>query len=193
MGGHSPIYFSQSLDGGATWSPGVEISGASAACTTFSGEANPNACDQDQGSDPIVGPDGTIYVTFGNGNTPVTGINQVMIVSCAPAKVCSNSADWTAPVKVSDMFDFQPVGPNSATGCSAGRQCLPPNGYRLDDFVEISGAVDGSGKLYVTWADGRNIAANCKGSAATATPPCETMCSIRFRPTAGRRGALRRS
>ena len=71
------------------------------------------------------------------------------------------------------MFDFQPVGPNSATGCSAGRQCLPPNGYRLDDFVEISGAVDGSGKLYVTWADGRNIAATCQGSAATATPPCD--------------------
>src|SRR5436305_609973 len=69
VGGHSPIYFSQSLDGGATWSSGVEISGASAACAIFSGEANPNACDQDQGSDPIVGSDGTIYVTFGNGNT----------------------------------------------------------------------------------------------------------------------------
>jgi hypothetical protein len=67
-----PIYFSQSTNGGATWSPGIEISGASAtACTAFSGEANPNACDQDQGSDPVVGPDGTIYVTFGNGNTPV--------------------------------------------------------------------------------------------------------------------------
>ena len=173
VGGHSPIYFSQSLDGGATWSPGVEISGASAACTGFSGEANPNACDQDQGSDPIVGPDGTIYVTFGNGNTPIAGVNQVMIVSCAPAKVCSSSADWTAPVKVSDLFDFQPVGPNAATACPGGRQCLPPNGYRLDDFVEISGAVDGNGRLYVTWADGRNIAANCQGSAATATPPCD--------------------
>ncbi len=173
VGGHSPIYFSQSLDGGATWSSGVEISGASAACTIFSGEANPNACDQDQGSDPIVGPDGTIYVSFGNGNTPVAGINQVMIVSCPANKVCSSAANWTAPVKVSDLFDFQPVGPNAATACPGGRQCLPPNGYRLDDFVEISVAVDGSGKLYVTWADGRNIAANCQGSAATATPPCD--------------------
>jgi hypothetical protein len=173
VGGHSPIYFSQSLNGGATWSPGVEISGASAACAAFSGEANPNACDQDQGSDPFVGPDGTIYVTFGNGNTPIAGINQVMIVSCAPSKVCSSPADWTAPVKVSDLFDFQPVGPNGATACPGGRQCLPPNGYRLDDFVEISGAVDGNGRLYATWADGRNLAANCKGSAATATPPCD--------------------
>lgn len=173
IGGHSPIYFSQSLDGGATWSPGVEISGAAAVCTAFSGEANPHACDQDQGSDPIVGPDGTVYVTFGNGNTPVAGINQVLIVSCPPTKVCSKSTDWTAPVKVTDLFDFQPFGPNAATGCSPGRQCLPPNGYRLDDFVQISGAVDSSGKLYVTWADGRHIGPNCQGSAATAVPPCD--------------------
>jgi hypothetical protein len=173
VGGDSPIYFSQSLDGGATWSPGVEISGASAACTVFSGEANPNACDQDQGSDPFVGADGTIYVTFGNGNTPTAGVNQVMIVSCPSTNICSNSASWTAPVKVGDLFDFQPFGPNAVTGCPGGRQCLPPNGYRLDDFVEISGSVDSSGRLYVTWADGRNIAANCQGSAATATPPCD--------------------
>src|SRR2546428_8723719 len=40
--GHSPIYFSQSTDGGATWSTGIEISGANAAiCTAFSGEVNP--------------------------------------------------------------------------------------------------------------------------------------------------------
>ena len=86
--------------------PALWRSGASAACTVFSGEANPNACDQDQGSDPIVGPDGTIYVSFGNGNTPVAGINQVMIVSCPANKVCSSAANWTAPVKVSDLFDF---------------------------------------------------------------------------------------
>ena len=62
-GADSPIYFSQSTDGGATWSPGIEISGASAAaCTAFSGEANANACDQNQGSDPVVGPDGTMLV-----------------------------------------------------------------------------------------------------------------------------------
>ena len=50
---NSPIFFSQSTDGGATWSPRVEISGMNASvCTAFSGEANVNACDQDQGSHP---------------------------------------------------------------------------------------------------------------------------------------------
>ena len=97
VGGNSPIYFSQSTDGGATWSTGIEISGANAAaCTASSGEANANACDQDQGSHPIVGPNGTVYVAFGNGNTPAVGVNQHMIVSCAPANDCSKSASWTA-------------------------------------------------------------------------------------------------
>ena len=80
---HSPIYFSQSTDGGATWSPGIEISGAnSEICTDFSGEDDQGACDQDQGSHPIVGADGTIYVAFGNGNTPNLGQNQHLMVKC---------------------------------------------------------------------------------------------------------------
>jgi hypothetical protein len=170
----SPIFFSQSTDGGATWSPGIEISGASSAlCTVGSGETNPNACDQDQGSHPVVGKDGALYVAFGNGNTPGVGINQHLVVSCPANKDCSKQANWTAPVKIGDDIGTQPVGPNSATACAPGRQCLPPNGYRLDDFVEGSISVDSSGKLYFVWADFRNGAANCRGSAATATPPCD--------------------
>jgi hypothetical protein len=174
VGAHSPIYFSQSTDGGATWSPGIEISGANPAlCTVFSGEANANACDQDQGSHPIVGKDGTIYVAFGNGNTPVPGVNQHLIVSCAHSLDCSNPANWSIPHKIGDDISTQPVGPDAATGCPPGRQCLPPNGYRMDDFVEGSISVDDSGNLYSAWADFRNGAAPCDtGNAATSTPPC---------------------
>jgi hypothetical protein len=172
VGSDGPIYFSQSTDGGATWSPGVEISGANAsACTAFSGEANPNACDQDQGSHPVVGSDGTIYVAFTNGNTPTAGINQHLIVSCSGS--CDIASSWSAPVKISDDFGTQPVGPNSATACPGGRQCLPPNGYRMDDFVEGSVSVDDGGNLYFVWADFRNGGGTCTGSAATATPPCD--------------------
>lgn len=173
VGANSPIYFSQSTDGGKTWSKGIEISGAnSAICTAFSGESDPNACDQDQGSHPVAGIDGTVYVAFGNGNTPAAGVNQHLVVKCGPSKDCSNPANWTKPVKISDDFGFQPVGPDPTTACAGGRQCLPPNGYRLDDFVEGSISVDSSGNLYFAWADGRNLAANCKGPAASATPPC---------------------
>jgi hypothetical protein len=173
VGGDSPIYFSQSTDGGATWSQGIEITGANAAiCTVGSGETNPNACDQDQGSHPIVGPDGTVYVAFGNGNTPLNGINQHLIVSCSAN--CNLAGSWSAPVKISDDFGTQPVGPNAATGCSPGRQCLPPNGYRLDDFVEGSLSIDNAGTLYFVWADFRNGGGTCTplGPAATVTPPC---------------------
>jgi hypothetical protein len=171
VGVNSPIFFSQSTDGGATWSQGIEISGSNAAiCTIFSGETNPNACDQDQGSHPIVGADGTVYVAFGSGNTPLPGINQHLIVSCSAN--CEMASSWSAPVKISDDFGTQPVGPNATTACAPGRQCLPPNGYRLDDFVEGSLSVDNSGNLYFVWADFRNGGGTCTGSAATATPPC---------------------
>lgn len=175
VGANSPIYFSQSTDGGATWSTGIEISGANPAyCTIFSGSANANACDQDQGSHPIVGPDGTLYVAFGNGNTPNVGVNQVMMVSCPASADCSTPASWTAPVKIGDLVGIHPFGPD-ANGCPGGRQCLPPNGYRVPEFTSISTSVDNGGKLYVVWSDARNLGPNCNplGSAATATPPCD--------------------
>jgi hypothetical protein len=177
IGAHSPIYFSQSTDGGATWSPGIEISGANATfCTVASGEADPNACDQDQGSDPIVGPDGTVYVSFFNGNTPNLGENQHLLVRCPVANDCSLPASWQGPFKIQNDFGFQPFGPVAATACPAGRQCLPPNGYRVQDETYGSISVDASGTLYHSFSDARNLGPNCNplGSAATATPPCDT-------------------
>jgi len=175
VGGHSPIYFSQSTDGGATWSTGIEISGSSAVyCGIFSGEADPNACDQDQGSHPIVGPDGTVYVAFGNYNIPGAGFAQVLMVSCPASADCSDPANWTAPAKVGDMFEFHAIGPSDA-GCPSGRQCLPPNGYRVPMITSVSASIADNGDLFVSWTDGRNIGSNCKlVSAQTATPPCDS-------------------
>jgi hypothetical protein len=179
VGGDSPIYFSQSTNGGATWSPGIEISGAAAVCTFASGSTNANACDQDQGSDPIVGPDGTIYVSFFNGNTPRVGINQQLIVKCPATANCAAQSSWTAPVKITDDIGTQPIGPDPTTGCPAGRQCLPPNGYRVQDETTGSISVDSNGKLYFAWADFRNGGGTCNwqnakpGRAATASPPCD--------------------
>ncbi len=177
VGADSPIYFSQSTDGGATWSPGIEISGANPAfCTDFSGQANPNACDQDQGSHPFVGPDGTLYVGFANGNTPTLGINNVLLVSCPATADCSNPASWTAPSKAGDTYWTLPFGPDPNTGCPPGRQCVPPNGYRTDSFTSISVSVDRNNTVYLSWEDSRNLGASCNplGDAATATGPCDT-------------------
>ncbi len=169
VGADSPIYFSQSTNGGAAWSAGIEISGANAAiCTVFSGETNANACDQDQGSWPEVGPDGTLYVFFNNGNTPLPGINQQLMVKCGAASDCTLPASWSAPVKVADDIGTQPF--STGSGCTGGRQCLPPNSYRMNDFGVGHADPSTSGRLWFVWSDFRNGGAPCTG--AGATPPC---------------------
>jgi hypothetical protein len=179
VGGRSPIVFSQSTDGGATWSRQVIISGSSGTfCTVFSGTPdNPNACDQDQGSHPVVGPDGTIYVIFGNGNTPELGINQVLMVKCPPTEDCNEETDWTPPVRVGDLIGTHPIGnPGNAGGCPVGRQCLPPNGYRAPEFTGMTISVDRNSNLYATWWDTRNLGPPCGPLIlwSAASPPCNS-------------------
>jgi hypothetical protein len=177
VGGRSPIVFSQSTDGGATWSPQVIISGGSTgSCTDFSGTAgDPNACDQDQGSHPTVGPDGTIYVIFGNGNTPDVGFSQVMMVRCRPHQDCNDTTDWEGPFRVGSLVGTHPFGP-AAAGCP-GRQCLPPNGYRVPEFTSMSISVDRSNNVYAIWADHRNNTnPNCDfrtSPPGNGSPPCD--------------------
>ncbi|MFN2466839.1 MAG: sialidase family protein [Gaiellaceae bacterium] len=174
----SPIVFSQSTDGGATWSAPVEINGANAAfCTHFGSPAG--SCDQSQGSHPIVGHDGVVYVAFGNGNTPDYGINQVLFVRCpmvgqpVSGTDCSNQANWSGPSRVADLIETHPIGP-SPSGCPPGRQCIPPNGYRAPMVTSITASVDNAGRLYVSWADTRNIGPNCHYTNPSPTPPCNS-------------------
>jgi hypothetical protein len=169
--GHSPIYFSQSTDGGATWSAGIEISGSNPAICTVPAVG---PCNDDQGSDPVVGPDGTVYVAFANGNVPGAGILQTLLVKCPAAADCSLPASWSMPVKVGDMISTHPVGPPSQNGCPF-RQCLPPNGYRAPDETSVTVSVDQSNKLFVSWADHRNNTnVNCQlGAPGGGSGPCD--------------------
>lgn len=160
----SPIYFSQSTTGGATWSPGIEISGKSAGLCDFGNFSDPALdpakCNFDQGSYPVVGPDGTVYVVFNNGNTP-TLVGQQLLVRCLPSKNCAQAASWEGPFGVGEDVATQPFTCPQA----AGRQCLPPNSFRINDFPSL--AIDRtSGALYAVWADFRNggpCATNAQG------------------------------
>src|SRR5207245_2229675 len=113
-----------------------------------------------------------------NGNTPTPGINQHLIVVCLVSSDCTQPSGWLAPAKIADDVGLQPFNNGNdpdANGCDPGVQCLPPNGYRLDDFVVGSLAVDIGGRLYFTWADFRNaVGSTCDtGDTGTAVGPCD--------------------
>jgi len=183
-GGHSPIYFSQSTNGGDTWSAGIEIDGVNPSICTVP-VAGP--CNDNQGSHPIVGPDGTIYVIFGNSNTPGLGLNQVAFVKCPAANNCARPASCTAPVRINSLIGTHPrqVGPNPVTGCPSGRRCLPPNGYRVPEFTSMSISIDDGGKLYAVWSDFRNGGPPCTSPNNTATPPCDNDVFYSFSTNSG--------
>jgi hypothetical protein len=162
----SPIFFSQSADHGATWTLPIEISGRNFdICPTFE-------CYNDQGSDTVVGADGTLYTAFSNRDSP-TLAEQLLFVKCPVAGWCDERAYWTPPVRVTYINSSHPTGPSDA-GCPFGRQCLPPNGYAVSEAMSISVSVDAQGNPFVVWSDFRNNTnSNCRGNAQGATPPCD--------------------
>jgi BNR repeat-like domain len=109
----APIFFAYSTDGGATFSTPANISG--------------NVL-YDQGSRPIVGPDGTLYVIF-EGSTRLATLDSQWIV-----KSTDGGVSWSKPTKIADVQNVIPVA-NAA--------------YRDDSFP--AGAAAPNGDLYVAW------------------------------------------
>ena len=179
----SPIFFSRSEDGGVTWSEALEISGVSPEhCNfgdLFNPEENPNSCNFSQGSYPVVGPDGTIYVIFNNANTSEEaaigdGVAQQLLVKSTDA-----GETWSDPIKVADDFQQQPFSlpGNEIPDCPDFRQCLPPNGFRMNDFPSL-GINNNTGRLAAFWADFRNggpCAENTDFGAPLPVLPCENI------------------
>jgi hypothetical protein len=110
----SPISFAYSSDGGATFSSPTNISG--------------NVL-YDQGSRPIVGPDGTLYVIF-EGSTRLATLDSQWIV-----KSTDGGVSWSKPTKIADVQDAIPIA-NAV--------------YRDDSFP--AGAAAPNGDLYVAWS-----------------------------------------
>jgi len=115
--GTSPIYFSRSTNGGASFSTPMKISGTLNLC---------------QGSQPSVGPNGEVYVSF----LSYAGIDKLYVV-----KSTNGGATFGTPVFVSNVVDpgdlpeyrRTPTIPSSATDISSGPY---------------------SGAVYVVWQDG---------------------------------------
>lgn len=155
----SPIFGSMSTDHGIHWSTPEEISGTSDALCVLGDVFDPtqpaNACDFDQGSDPVVLPNGDLEVIFNNGNTPVVN-GQQLGVHCRPT---GNSVTGTATLGCGTPAK---VGEDVSIGepqCDFGRgpeECIPGAYLRTNDFPRILTENTQNGHLYAVWQDYRN-------------------------------------
>jgi hypothetical protein len=148
----SAIWESHSDDGGKTWSPAHEISGANAALCPFQSDGPAGVCDEDQASVPTVGPDGTVYVGFMNGQNShlwepgEVGENQYLVT-----RSTDGGATWSTPRFAAGLEDGSRDYPINADG----RQTL--SGYQVR--VWGAGNIVASplnGKLYLVFSDNRN-------------------------------------
>jgi len=148
----SKIYFSRSTNHAVTWSKPKEISGVAPGLCFFGNffdkTQSASACDFDQGSDPVVRPNGDIVVVFNNGNTAATNPNaqQLAVVSK------DGGTTWSKPVLAgNDVVVGEPQ-------CDFGRgpeECIPGVFIRTNDFPRIT-VNRGNGNLYATWQDYRS-------------------------------------
>jgi hypothetical protein len=109
----SPIFFAYSIDHGVTFSTPTSIVG-----NVLYG----------QGSRPVVGPDGTLYV-FWNGSTRHASLDSIYVV-----KSTDGGATWSKPVSVSTLADIPGIGDTA---------------FRVNSFPAAAAAPNGD--LYVTW------------------------------------------
>ena len=149
LSGQSPIYGSMSTDHGHTWSTPKEISGFSLNLCPFPVTV-PGQCNADQGSDPIVLPNGDLEVAFYNTNTATIGVNQILAVHCHPTgSSTAGTADLgcaQAPTRVGTVDE------SDAPTCSFGRECIPGAFIRTNPFPRIAVNTQ-NGHLFVVWQD----------------------------------------
>ena len=163
--GTAYIWSRTSADYGETFGPRVLVSGASPACTNTFELPTPNGpCNENQFSQPFVGPDGDLYVAWSNFNSaaeppgpevdqpaggtraaqepeePGENAYQVLL-----ARSTDGGASFAAPAKVADYNDL-PDCETYQDGAGAGSSCVPEKGATANSFFRAanypSGAVD---------------------------------------------------
>jgi hypothetical protein len=146
----SPIWESHSDDGGSTWSAPQEISGSHPSCT-YQDDGPPGECDQDQGSVPTVGPDGTVHVVFWNEQNEASWEpgevfeEQIMVV-----KSTDGGNSFLPPIPVEDMESGSLDYPTNVND----RRTLTGYQVRVNARGNIVAHPE-TGALYVVFADNR--------------------------------------
>src|SRR4029079_18652455 len=123
----------------------------------FDPSANANDCNFDQGSDPVVLPNGDLQFIFNNGNTAANNPNaQQLGVHCAPTGSSTAGTahlNCQAPAKVGDDLIA------SEPSCDFGRgpeECIPGPFIRTNDFPRITTENTQNNHLDAVWQDYRN-------------------------------------
>jgi hypothetical protein len=159
--GSAYIWEVHSNDYGQTFSNRVLVSKDSPVCTNTFGAAMPHGhCNENQFSDPFVGPDGNLYVVYNNfNNQPTSGTNnhyQVLL-----SKSTDGGQTFSSPAKVSDYYDLPDCDTYQGAGADLGRACVPEKGsstisvFRATNYP--SGQVDPSNANRVTVTFGSYI------------------------------------
>jgi hypothetical protein len=143
----SPIVFSRSLDGGATWSAPLAISGSSPVCTIARPDLDPadHLCANSEGATPVVLPDGTLVVAFAYADLAFFAPDAGHRAPPIPTRLLVVSSrdggkSWSAPVLAATVVDppFE----------------LPRTTFRNLLFPAL--AVDPHrGWIYLAWSDER--------------------------------------
>jgi hypothetical protein len=139
------IYEVASSDYGQTFGPRRLVSQASTLCPF---PVSPKGgCDNNQGSQPFTGPDGTLYVVWSNFNTvdlspanPKPARYQVLVAASK-----DGGATFSAPQRVGAYYEL-PDCPTYTGGQDPGRACLPEKGATSNSVFRAtsypSGAVN---------------------------------------------------
>ena len=120
------IYETYSTDYGQTFSPRHLVSINSPLCPNAYGINPSNTCNENQFSQPFVGPDGVLYVIYNNFNNGLSSAadnrNQILM-----SRSVDGGNTFAAPVKVADFYDL-PDCPTYQNGHDFGRACVPEKG-----------------------------------------------------------------
>ncbi len=168
--GTAYIYETHSSDYGETFSKRVLVSAGNPACTnTFGAAVDNGPCNENQFSDPFVGPDGALYVVYDNfNNQPASPTDPNYHYQVMLAKSTDGGNTFSAPVKVSDYYDLPNCDTYQGDGADPGRSCVPEKGsstksvFRATNYP--SGQVDPQNSRIVTVTFGSYINADSNES-----------------------------
>lgn len=141
----SPIYDSVTHDGGKTWSAPTMISGDAAFCV---GAQGGTACNQDQGSTPVVAADGSIYVSFISTADTTNFRDQYLVVKVDPA----TGQTVAGPFRVGGVID----GTSDYPINEDGRQTYQDSQFRTWSLGNIAADPTNASHLAVVYSDMRD-------------------------------------